>query len=169
MHIGHLRPIVIGEAIYRLLSFLGAKVIRDDHIGDWGTNFGTLIMALKHEKHSASDTKGMPLAEIERLYKLGTAMEKDDPSIRDISRKELVKLQQGDTENGAFWEAIVKLSLSAFSEIYEILGVHDGIALGESFYRDKLERIYEELVPSAQGRWSPKSNLSARGSSMAAR
>ena len=145
MHIGHLRPIVIGEAIYRLIEFSGANVIRDDHLGDWGTNFGTLIMAIKHEQCDIQQLGEHALAEIERLYKLGTAMEKNEPSLRDISRNELLKLQQGDPENTLLWKQIVALSQSAFNKIYQLLDMHDGETHGESFYRDQVERIYEEM------------------------
>lgn len=145
MHIGHLRPMVIGEAIKRMLKFAGANVIQDDHLGDWGTNFGTLIMAIKREGYDLDAAADNALAEIERLYKAGTAFEKEEPSIRDESRAELVKLQQGDAENTEIWNKIVAISNNEFSKIYEILGVKPDIALGESFYRDKVERIYAEL------------------------
>ncbi|MEO0795822.1 MAG: arginine--tRNA ligase [Verrucomicrobiota bacterium] len=146
MHIGHLRPLVIGEAVARILDFCGADVIRDNHIGDWGTNFGTLIMAIKREQVDLAGmgTDGLP--EIERLYKLGSSWEKDDPAIRDISRNELVKLQQGDAENTKIWENIVALSNGAFEATYQRMGVKSDVTLGESFYRDKVDRIYSELT-----------------------
>ncbi|WOO40115.1 arginine--tRNA ligase [Rubellicoccus peritrichatus] len=145
MHIGHLRPMVIGEAIKRMLKFAGANVIQDDHLGDWGTNFGTLIMAIKREGYDLDATADNALAEIERLYKSGTALEKEAPSIRDQSRAELVKLQQGDAENTEIWNKIVAISNNEFSRIYKILDVKPDITLGESFYRDKVDRIYAEL------------------------
>ncbi len=148
MHIGHLRPMVIGEAVARLIEFCGAKVIRDNHLGDWGTNFGTLIMAIKREGYDLDAASGeAALAEIERLYKLGTSLEKEDESgaTRDASRAELKKLQEGDPENTALWEKIVATSNEAFEKIYAMLGVKPDVTLGESFYRDKVDRIYEEL------------------------
>ncbi|WP_269538632.1 arginine--tRNA ligase [Cerasicoccus fimbriatus] len=146
MHIGHLRPMVIGEAVSRILEFCGADVTRDNHIGDWGTNFGTLIMAIKREGVDLSTLGADALPEIERLYKLGTSLEKEDPAIRDISRNELVKLQQGDAENTAIWEQIVAVSNSAFERNYDRLGVKPDLTLGESFYRDKVDRVYDELI-----------------------
>ncbi|WP_309399532.1 arginine--tRNA ligase [Cerasicoccus maritimus] len=146
MHIGHLRPMVIGEAVARILEFCGADVTRDNHIGDWGTNFGTLIMAIKREGVDLSTLGADALPEIERLYKLGTSLEKEDPAIRDISRNELVLLQSGDAENTAIWEQIVAVSNSAFERNYDRLGVKPDITLGESFYRDKVDRIYTELT-----------------------
>lgn len=146
MHIGHLRPMVIGEAVARILEFCGADVIRDNHIGDWGTNFGTLIMAIKKEGVDLASLGADALPEIERLYKLGSSLEKDDPAARDISRNELVKLQQGDAENSAIWEQIVAVSNSAFEKNYARLGVKPDLTLGESFYRDKVDRVYDELT-----------------------
>lgn len=147
MHIGHLRPMVIGSAVQGLLAFCGADITCDNHIGDWGTNFGTLIMAIKREKTDlAALQPATALEEIERLYKLGSALEKEDVSLRELSRAELVKLQNGDAENTALWQQIVAVSNEAFEENYRRLGVKPDLTLGESFYRDKVERIYRELT-----------------------
>lgn len=146
MHIGHLRPMVIGEAVARILEFCGANVTRDNHIGDWGTNFGTLIMAIKKEGVDLGSLGADALPEIERLYKLGTSIEKMDPAVRDVSRGELVKLQQGEPENTRIWEQIIAVSNAAFEENYQRLGVKPDVTLGESFYRDKVDRVYNELT-----------------------
>ena len=144
MHVGHLRSAVIGEAISRLLDFSGAKVIRDNHIGDWGTGFGKLIWAYKRELNAealASD----PLEEFERLYKMGNkAADEDESALRD-ARQELVKLQSGDGENIAIWRRINEVSLEAFQKIYDQLGIKFDYTLGESFYNDKVEQVYTEL------------------------
>ncbi|MEM9227260.1 MAG: arginine--tRNA ligase [Verrucomicrobiota bacterium] len=126
MHIGHLRPMVIGEAVARLIAFCGARFIKDNHLGDWGTNFGTLIMAIKREDFDLAKAGDNALPEIERLYKAGTALEKEDPAVRDISRAELKKLQEGDPENTALWEQIVAVSNQAFEKIYATLGACAG-------------------------------------------
>lgn len=145
-HIGHLRPMVIGEAIARLLDFCGADTLRDNHIGDWGTNFGTLIMKIKRDGIDLSQLSGdSALATLDQLYKDGSALEKEQPELRDISRDELVKLQNGDPENTALWQQIVDISMAAFDQLFEQMGVRVDIALGESFYRDKVDRIYQEL------------------------
>lgn len=146
MHIGHLRPMVIGEAIKRMLAFCGAKVTQDDHLGDWGTNFGTLIMRLKQVGGLTEVCSESAVATLEKLYKEGTELEKEQPELRDQSRAELLKLQQGDPENTALWKQIVEASKSSFGEIYCLLGVQPDIARGESYYRDKVERIYSELT-----------------------
>lgn len=144
-HIGHLRPMVIGEAIARLLDFCGADTIRDNHIGDWGTNFGTLIMKIKRDRIDLANLGENALATLDQLYKDGSALEKEQPELRDISREELVELQNGDPENTGLWQQIVDISMAAFDKLFEQMGVRVDIALGESFYRDKVERIYAEL------------------------
>lgn len=145
MHVGHLRSAVIGEAICRLLAFSGAKVVRDNHIGDWGTQFGKLIWAYKRHLDSAALATG-PLEEFERLYKLGNNSAEADPAVLAEAQQELVKLQAGDAENLAIWHKINDASLAAFQLIYDQLGIRFDVTLGESFYNDKVERIYRELT-----------------------
>lgn len=146
-HIGHLRPMVIGQAIARLLDFCGAELIRDNHIGDWGTNFGTLIMKIKRDQVDLSKLDGdNALAVLDQLYKEGSMLEKEQPELRDVSRQELVLLQNGDTENTVIWKQIVTISNRAFEKLFTQLGVEVDYTLGESFYRDKVERVYNELT-----------------------
>ena len=145
LHVGHVRGMVIGEAICRLLAFCGAEVIRDNHIGDWGTQFGKLIWGYKHLLDATALTTD-PLEELERIYKAADAAAKADPAILDAVRGELVKLQAGDVENLALWHKIIALSASAFTEIYRLLDIHFDHQLGESFYNDKLAQVYTELT-----------------------
>jgi arginyl-tRNA synthetase len=145
MHVGHLRSAVIGEAISRLLDFTGARVVRDNHIGDWGTQYGMLIWACKRHLDEAALAQD-PIEEFERLYKLGSAAAKADPAVMDEVRAELVKLQSGDAENLALWKRINEVSLAAFQKIYERLGITFDQTLGESFYRDRVEQVYAELA-----------------------
>ena len=149
-HIGHLRPMVIGEAIARTLEFCGADTVRDNHIGDWGTNFGTLIMMIKKEKLELTDFQDpeKALIELDRLYKEGTVLEKEDPKLRDVSRNELLMLQQEDPTNLKLWEAIIGISNQAFDHLFKQLSVRTDVTLGESFYKDKVDRIYAELEAS---------------------
>jgi arginyl-tRNA synthetase len=151
MHVGHLRSAVIGEAIARLLDFNGAKVIRDNHVGDWGTQFGKLIWAYK--KARAKNEPALdaalardPLEEFERLYKAGNDASEADAAVMEQVRAELVKLQNGDAENLAIWQHINGVSLAAFQTIYDQLGIKFDVMLGESFYNDQVERIYRELT-----------------------
>jgi arginyl-tRNA synthetase len=145
-HIGHLRPMVIGQAIARLLDFCGAELVRDNHIGDWGTNFGTLIMKIKRDSIDLTALGDDALVTLDQLYKDGSALETEQPELRDISRNELVLLQNGDAENTAIWEQIVEISKIAFDKLFVQMGVEVDITLGESFYRDKVDRIYDELA-----------------------
>jgi arginyl-tRNA synthetase len=145
-HIGHLRPMVIGQAIARLLAFSGAELIRDNHIGDWGTNFGTLIMQIKRDGIALNELGDNGLAQLDALYKKGSQNEIDLPELREQSRQELVRLQNGDPENTALWQIIVAISNTAFAKLFEQLGVEVDYNLGESFYRDKVDRVYQELL-----------------------
>ncbi len=145
MHVGHLRSAVIGEAICRLLEFTGAKVIRDNHLGDWGTQFGKLIYGYKRwVDDEALLTE--PIEELERLYKLGHAATPDGSPELEEARRELVQLQSGDPKNVALWKKFSDVSLAAFEQIYGRLGIHFDHNLGESFYNDQVERIYRELT-----------------------
>ncbi len=148
MHVGHIRSIVIGEVISRLMNFCGAEVIRDNHIGDWGTHYGVIIMAIKRSGYQLKSSHDDPLEDFERLYREGTALLENDSKARDESREELVKLQNGDRENMALWEEIRNVSLQALQEIYDLLNIRFDEVLGESFYRDKIANVYEELSES---------------------
>ncbi len=145
MHVGHLRSAVIGEAICRLLAFTGAKVIRDNHLGDWGTQFGKLIYGYKRwvdDEALLTD----PIEELERLYKLGHAATPDGSPELEEAKRELVKLQTGDPQNVALWKKFSDVSLAAFQQIYDRLGIVFDHNLGESFYNDKVDRVYRELT-----------------------
>lgn len=145
MHVGHLRSAVIGEAICRMLAFTGANVIRDNHLGDWGTQFGKLIYGYKrwaNPEALAADA----IEELERIYKLGHAATPDGSPELEEAKRELVKLQNGDPENVALWQKFSDVSLAAFQQIYDRLGITFDHNLGESFYNDKVERIYTELA-----------------------
>ncbi len=144
MHVGHLRSAVIGEAIARLLGFTGARVVRDNHIGDWGTQYGKLIWACKRDLDEAAVARDA-ISEFERLYKIGNSAAESDPAVMEAARAELVKLQAGDPENLALWTRINEASLAAFQRIYARLGIRFDETLGESFYNDKVGRVYSEL------------------------
>ncbi len=147
MHVGHLRSMNIGECICRLLKFCGARVIGDNHIGDWGTQFGIMIMAIKRENIDLmSIPSGQAIVEIERLYKIGNALTKEDKKFLDIARDELVKLQNGDEENLKIWKQINELSYQSFQKIYDIFDIKFDHILGESFYRDKVDEVCDTLI-----------------------
>ena len=146
MHVGHIRSTIIGESLARLLEFQGHEVIRDNHLGDWGTQFGILLYAIKREGVSLDDLGSDPIARLENLYRQGNAWTKEDQSNLNEAREELVKLQNGDPENLNLWEKIREISMTSFHSIYKMLGVQFDHSLGESFYRDKVEPIYEKLL-----------------------
>ncbi len=103
LHVGHIRGMVIGEAICRLLKFCGAEVIRDNHIGDWGTQFGKLIWAYQRHLDPTALARD-PLDEFERLYKVGNSAAEADPAVLKEAQQELVKLQSGDAANLTIWK-----------------------------------------------------------------
>src|SRR5688572_7276558 len=141
MHVGHIRSTILGDSLARTLRLLGHKVITDNHIGDWGTQFGKLIAGWKRHLDRAA-LQADPIAEMERLYKLINA---DDSAVEE-SRQELVKLQRGDPENLAIWREMIALSQTQFDTIYRRLGIRFDHTLGESFYNPRLPKIVDELI-----------------------
>jgi arginyl-tRNA synthetase len=147
MHVGHIRSTVLGDALARIATFLGHEVIRDNHIGDWGTQFGMVIYGWKNllDQHALQQN---PLAEIVRIYKETNALAASDPQVREACRQELVKLQAGDKENIDIWNECVAFSMQDFEHVYELLDIHYDIQCGESFYNDRLPGVVERLLKS---------------------
>jgi len=144
MHIGHIRSTVIGNAIDRLYRFLGYKVVADNHLGDWGTQFGLMMIGFRHFVNEEA-LQEAPVEELERIYVASYNKSKEDETWRDKAKAELVKLQQGDAENRALWERFIKLSIEEFNTIYDRLDVKFDLYRGESFYNDRLPKIIESL------------------------
>jgi arginyl-tRNA synthetase len=147
MHVGHIRSTVLGDALARIATFLGHEVIRDNHIGDWGTQFGMVIYGWKNLLDQRALQQN-PLAEIVRIYKETNALATSDPQVREACRQELVKLQGGDQENIDIWNACVAFSMQDFEHVYELLDIHYDIQCGESFYNDRLPGVVECLLKS---------------------
>src|SRR5436309_10491850 len=145
MHVGHIRSTVLGDALARIATFLGHEVIRDNHIGDWGTQFGMVIYGWKNLLDQRALQQN-PLAEIVRIYKETNALATSDPQVREACRQELVKLQAGDAENFAIWKETVDLSMKEFDRAYQMLDIHYDIQRGESFYNDRLPAVVERLL-----------------------
>lgn len=145
MHVGHLRTTVIGDAIARLLAFVGHRVIRDNHIGDWGTQFGLLIMGMRQWGDEAALRKDA-VGELERVYKLASEQAKTDESFAEQARQELAKLQSGDHENRQLWEHFVEVSRTSLDAVYAELGVTFDEWLGESAYHDALPGVVDLLL-----------------------
>ena len=145
MHVGHIRSTILGDSLARTLRLLGHRVITDNHIGDWGTQFGMLLLGWK--QHLKPDAlKADPIGEMERLYKMVSATGEADESVRDAARQELVKLQGGDEQNLKIWHEMIALSQKQFDTIYGRLGVKFDHALGESFYNPRLKPLVDELL-----------------------
>jgi arginyl-tRNA synthetase len=145
MHIGHIRSTVLGDALARIATFLGHDVTRDNHIGDWGTQFGMVIWGWKNLLDRQSLERN-PLAEIVRIYKETNIRSSTDPDVRGACRQELVKLQAGDKENLDIWNECVAFSMQDFDHVYELLDIHYDIQCGESFYNDRLAEVVERLL-----------------------
>jgi arginyl-tRNA synthetase len=147
MHAGHIRSTVLGDALARIATFLGHEVIRDNHIGDWGTQFGMVIYGWKNLLNRQALQRD-PLAEIVRIYKETNESAAKDPQVREACRQELVKLQAGDKENTDIWNECVALSMQDFDHVYKLLDIHYDIQCGESFYNDRLPGVVERLLKS---------------------
>jgi len=145
MHVGHIRSTVLGDALARIATFLGHEVIRDNHIGDWGTQFGMVIYGWKNLLDQRALQQN-PLAEIVRIYKETNALAANDPQVREACRQELVKLQAGDKENIDIWNECVAFSMQDFEHVYELLDIRYDIQCGESFYNDRLPGVVERLL-----------------------
>ena len=145
MHVGHIRSTGIGDALQRTLRLLGHRVVSDNHIGDWGTQFGKLLLGWKQILDRAA-LEGDAIAELERLYKIINAECDANPARLDEAKAELVKLQAGDEENTVIWKEMIRLSQRQFDEIYGRLGVKFDVALGESFYNPWLGEVVNDLL-----------------------
>lgn len=145
MHVGHIRSTGIGDALQRIFRLLGHRVISDNHIGDWGTQFGKLLLGWKqilNREALAADA----IAELERLYKVINAECDASPARLEEAKQELVKLQAGDAENCSVWQEMIRVSQVQFDAIYGRLGVKFDHALGESFYNPQLGPVVEDLL-----------------------
>jgi len=148
MSVGHLRSTVIGEAIVNLLKYQGYKVISDNHLGDWGTQFGALIYAYKNWS-VPEDFKKDPIGCLVSLYIRFYKEVAENEELMSSAREETTKLQKGDKENLKLWKLFVRESLKEFNKTYKRLGIKFDVALGESFYQPMLKDIVESALQSA--------------------
>ncbi len=147
MHVGHIRSTILGDTLARVARFLGHRVTGDNHIGDWGTQFGKVIYGWKHFLDRAA-LESEPVTELVRLYRETNALGDRDSAVSDECRRELVLLQAGDPANLAIWEQCVALSWGEFEKMYTLLDVAFDERLGESFYNDRLAPLVERLLAS---------------------
>ncbi|MDO8524497.1 MAG: arginine--tRNA ligase [bacterium] len=157
--IGHLRSTIIGQAIYNLYKFSGYKTIGDNHLGDWGTQFGKLIfqieLKIKNEKLKINE---LTIGDLEKLYVEFHKEAETDPALNDEARAWFKKLENGDKKAKEIWHACKEISLKEFDRIYNLLGIKIDNTLGESFYLDKMPEIFEEmkkknLTKQSEGAW----------------
>jgi arginyl-tRNA synthetase len=149
MHVGHLRSSVIGDALVRVLGHLGAEVVRQNHVGDWGTQFGMLIQHLDEHPEAAWQGQGVAtMSALDALYRAARAAFEADPAFADRARARVVALQAGDEPTVAVWRALVQESEESFARVYHRLGLllDAGDLDGESRYNAALPRIVAELL-----------------------
>ncbi|MFM9138894.1 MAG: arginine--tRNA ligase [Actinomycetota bacterium] len=151
MHVGHLRSTIIGDAIVRMLTFVGHEVRRENHIGDWGTPFGMLIEHLIDLGEIAAANE-LSVGDLDSFYKQARHKFDDDDRFKERARNRVVMLQGGDSETLRLWRLLVELSMRYFERVYEMLGVlltSDDL-MGESAYNDLLPKVVERLEASGQ-------------------
>ena len=155
--IGHLRSTNIGQAIYNIYQILGWKCIGDNHIGDWGTQFGKLIVAIKKWGPPATiGINDLSIEDLEKLYVKFHSESENNSELLDEARDWFLKLEKGDEEARIIWQKCIEVSMREFDKVYELLGVKIDHTLGESFYLDKMPEVVElmkkkGLVKESQG------------------
>ena len=145
MHVGHIRSTFIGDSLARVARFIGHKVITDNHVGDWGTQFGMIIHGWKTQLDQEK-LKADPIHELVSVYKAVNAAAKADEAVLEVCKGELVKLQQGDAENLGIWKECVRLTLEQLEKVYGALDIKFDYYLGESFYNDALAPLVAEML-----------------------
>ncbi len=174
MHIGHMRSTHIGNALYRLHKAAGYTTIGDNHIGDWGTQFGKLIYAWNHWRDNAAYLAD-PIGELERIYvKFGEETRRPDPeqgeppdspevaahklALSAEARAETLKLQKGDAENLALWRQFMDVSMAEFNAVYSRMNVQFDVTMGESAYKDMTDDVvarlkHDGIAEQSEGAW----------------
>lgn len=143
-HVGHLRTTVIGNSLYKIYKKLGYQVVRINHLGDWGTQFGKLIVAYKKWSDEATVAK-KGIEELLRIYVKFNIEAGKNPELVDEARSWFVKMEQNDDEAIGIWKWFKEISILEYTRVYELLGVSFDSYAGESFYRDKVPSIVKEL------------------------
>ncbi|RUO38998.1 arginine--tRNA ligase [Pseudidiomarina aestuarii] len=144
MHVGHLRSAIIGDAVVRTLEFIGHTVIRQNHVGDWGTQFGMLLAYMEELDDNAME---LELSNLETFYKAAKKRFDESPEFANRARELVVSLQGGDAKCRALWQQFIDISLSHCQEVYDRLGVsltRDDV-MAESAYNDDLAQVVEDL------------------------
>lgn len=153
MHVGHIRSTIIGDTLGRLARFLGHTVITDNHIGDWGTQFGMILWGWKHLLKQ-EDLDRDPIEALLSVYKQVNSMCKEDAALLPVCKAELVKLQSGDEENLNIWKRCIAVTKIGLEKIYRQLDIHFDYWLGESAYNDALPLLVDDLIQQGIARES---------------
>lgn len=140
--VGHLRSTIIGQAIYNLHKFSGWKSVGDNHLGDWGTQFGMIIAAV--EKWDL-DLSKMNVLEIEKIYVKYNKLVKEDEKYLTKAQEAFARLEKGESKAKKIWQLAIDMSLKDFDKVYDLLGVKIDKAYGESFYQDEMEEVIKEM------------------------
>ncbi|TDU89309.1 arginyl-tRNA synthetase [Kribbella voronezhensis] len=145
MHVGHLRSTVIGDALCNVLAYVGYEVVRQNHVGDWGTQFGMMVEQVLFEQLGV---ESLDIEGLQQLYQRGRKHFDTEPAFADRSRARVVLLQSGDAETLAIWAQMVEVSLVEFDRLYAVLGspLTRADVVGESAYNDDLPVIVDELA-----------------------
>ncbi len=143
-HVGHLRTTVIGNSLYKIYQKLGYKVIRINHLGDWGTQFGKLIVAYKNWS-SKDQVEQYGIEELLRIYVLFNSEAERKPELKEEARNWFSKMEQGDEEAISIWKWFKEISLKEFEKVYQLLKVEFDYYMGESFYMDQVPALVTEL------------------------
>ena len=161
MHVGHLRSTIIGDTICRILEFCGHEVLRVNHVGDWGTQFGMLIGHLKNVFPKYA-TEPPPIADLQQFYKDAKKVFDDDEAFKKVAHEEVVRLQGGDGASRFAWQAICEVSRREFEKVYSRLGV-ELTEVGESYYNEYIAAVVAHLeqVPGLVSEWTRR--LSGNG------
>jgi arginyl-tRNA synthetase len=142
MHVGHLRSTIIGDALAHVYEHLGHQLDRVNHIGDWGAQFGMLLVHLEDQRAANAD---MQMADIEAFYRAANKRSQDDPDFHERSRQRVVELQAGEPGARATWREFLDMTRRANQPVYDLLGIHDLTERGESFYEPMLPEVVAEL------------------------
>ncbi len=153
MHVGHIRSTIIGDTLGRLARFMGHRVITDNHIGDWGTQFGMILWGWKNILKQ-EDLESDPIEALLSVYKEVNARCKEDPALLPVCKEELVKLQSGDSENLEIWKKCIAVTKVGLEKIYDQLDIRFDYWLGESAYNDALGPLVEDLLAKGIARES---------------
>ncbi len=161
MHVGHIRSTIIGQALVNIHRALGYTVIGDNHIGDWGKQFGVILASIEREGKPAAEGE-TALAELEAMYTRYNAAMQHDPTLDERAREWSLQLEQGDPHARALWQWTVDITLQANQRNYDRLGVQFDHTYGESYYEDMLPRMIDEAIASGAATRDPDGSVAVK-------